>query len=127
MIDNTIAAAKASGALILLPGTIYNYGSDAFPVLREESPQNATTHKRGETAQRPDLQMSWPMASAILSTALVSHLQVGQQLDLLAPLSKGACWTAVASMRRTPGENAVFSISSSTSTGNWPAWQCGHR
>ena len=23
--------------------------------------------------------------------------------------------------------NAVFSISSSTSTGNWPAWQCGHR
>jgi hypothetical protein len=26
-------------------GTIYNYGPDAFPVLREESPQNATTHK----------------------------------------------------------------------------------
>jgi nucleoside-diphosphate-sugar epimerase len=45
MIDNTIAAAKASGARILLPGTIYNYGSDAFPVLREESPQNARTHK----------------------------------------------------------------------------------
>jgi len=45
MIDNTIAAAKASGARILLPGTIYNYGADAFPLLREESPQNATTHK----------------------------------------------------------------------------------
>jgi len=45
MIDNTIAAANASGARILLPGTIYNYGADAFPVLREESPQNATTHK----------------------------------------------------------------------------------
>src|SRR5499433_2174290 len=45
MIDNTIAAGKASGARILLPGTIYNYGPDAFPVLREESPQNATTHK----------------------------------------------------------------------------------
>ena len=45
MIDNTIAAGKASGARILLPGTVYNYGSDAFPVLREESPQNATTHK----------------------------------------------------------------------------------
>ena len=45
MIDNTISAAKASGARILLPGTIYNYGPDAFPVLREESPQNATTHK----------------------------------------------------------------------------------
>jgi nucleoside-diphosphate-sugar epimerase len=45
MIENTIAAARASGARILLPGTIYNYGSDAFPVLREDSPQRATTHK----------------------------------------------------------------------------------
>jgi nucleoside-diphosphate-sugar epimerase len=45
MIENTIAAAKASGPRILLPGTIYNYGPDAFPVLREESPQTATTHK----------------------------------------------------------------------------------
>jgi nucleoside-diphosphate-sugar epimerase len=45
MIDNTIAAAKTSGARILLPGTIYNYGADAFPVLREDSPQRATTHK----------------------------------------------------------------------------------
>ena len=45
MIENTIAAAKASGARILLPGTIYNYGPDAFPVLREDSPQRATTQK----------------------------------------------------------------------------------
>jgi nucleoside-diphosphate-sugar epimerase len=45
MIDNTIAAARASGARILLPGTIYNYGADAFPLLREDSPQRATTHK----------------------------------------------------------------------------------
>ena len=45
MIDNTIAAAKASGARILLPGTIYNYGADAFPVLKEGSPQRAETKK----------------------------------------------------------------------------------
>ncbi len=45
MIENTIAAAKSSGARILLPGTIYNYGEDAFPILREDSPQNAATHK----------------------------------------------------------------------------------
>ena len=45
MIENTIAAAKASGARILLPGTIYNFGPDAFPVLHETSPQRATTHK----------------------------------------------------------------------------------
>ena len=45
MIENTIAAAKASGARIVLPGTIYNFGPDAFQVLREDSPQRATTHK----------------------------------------------------------------------------------
>ncbi len=45
MIENSIAAAQTSGARILLPGTIYNYGPDAFPVLREDSPQNATSHK----------------------------------------------------------------------------------
>jgi nucleoside-diphosphate-sugar epimerase len=45
MIENTLAAAQASDARILLPGTIYNYGPDAFPVLREDSPQSATTHK----------------------------------------------------------------------------------
>ena len=38
MLDNTIAAAKAGGARILLPDTIYNYGPDVFPLLREESP-----------------------------------------------------------------------------------------
>jgi nucleoside-diphosphate-sugar epimerase len=45
MVANTIAAAEASGARILLPGTIYNYGPDAYPVLREDSAQRATTHK----------------------------------------------------------------------------------
>lgn len=45
MIDSTIAAARATGARILLPGTIYNYGPDAFPVLREDSPQHPTTRK----------------------------------------------------------------------------------
>jgi nucleoside-diphosphate-sugar epimerase len=45
MIDNTIAAACASGARILLPGTIYNYGPDAWPVLRPDSPQNPITRK----------------------------------------------------------------------------------
>jgi nucleoside-diphosphate-sugar epimerase len=45
MIDNSIAAARASGARILLPGTIYNYGPDAFPVLSEDSPQHPATRK----------------------------------------------------------------------------------
>jgi nucleoside-diphosphate-sugar epimerase len=45
MLDNTIAAARASGARIVLPGTIYNYGPDAFPDLHETSPQNPVTAK----------------------------------------------------------------------------------
>jgi nucleoside-diphosphate-sugar epimerase len=45
MMDNSIAAAKAAGARVLLPGTVYNYGPDAFPVLREDSPQQPLTRK----------------------------------------------------------------------------------
>jgi nucleoside-diphosphate-sugar epimerase len=45
MLDNSIAAAKAVGARILFPGTIYNYGPDAFPLLREDSPQHPITRK----------------------------------------------------------------------------------
>jgi nucleoside-diphosphate-sugar epimerase len=45
MIDNTIAAAIAQRATIVLPGTVYNFGPDAFPVLREDSPQQPATRK----------------------------------------------------------------------------------
>ena len=45
MLDNTIAAARASGARILLPGTVYNYGPDAFPNIEESSPQHPVTPK----------------------------------------------------------------------------------
>ena len=45
MVDNTIAAAQAVGARILLPGTIYNFGPDAFPRLAETSPQHPRTAK----------------------------------------------------------------------------------
>ena len=45
MLDNTIAAAERAGARILLPGTVYNYGPDAFPDIAEDAPQNARTRK----------------------------------------------------------------------------------
>lgn len=45
MIDNTIAAARLSGARILLPGTVYNFGPDSFPIIDEDSPQNPHTEK----------------------------------------------------------------------------------
>lgn len=45
MVDNTIAAAIAERATIVLPGTVYNYGPDAFPLIAENAPQNPQTRK----------------------------------------------------------------------------------
>lgn len=45
MLRNTIAAAEKHGALVLLPGTVYNYGPDAFPLAPEHSPQHPLTRK----------------------------------------------------------------------------------
>jgi nucleoside-diphosphate-sugar epimerase len=45
MLDNTIAAARAAGARIVLPGTVYNFGPDALPEPSEDSAQNPVTAK----------------------------------------------------------------------------------
>lgn len=45
MLDNTIAAARALDATVVLPGTVYNYGPDALPSLNESSPQHPVTRK----------------------------------------------------------------------------------
>jgi nucleoside-diphosphate-sugar epimerase len=45
MVDNTIAAAKKEGALVVLPGTVYNYGPDVFPTIAESAAQRPTTRK----------------------------------------------------------------------------------
>ncbi len=45
MLNATIAAARASGARIVFPGTVYNYGPDAFPSIGEASPQTPMSRK----------------------------------------------------------------------------------
>ena len=45
MMDNTIAAAIGERATIVLPGTVYNFGPDAFPLPSESSPQRPVTRK----------------------------------------------------------------------------------
>ena len=45
MLESSIAAAKASGARVVFPGTVYNFGPDAFPNLTECSPQAPLTRK----------------------------------------------------------------------------------
>ena len=68
MLDNTIAAAQAAGARILLPGTIYNYGPDAFPDLDETSAQNPVT---GKGAIRVEMERRLSAASATGTPVLV--------------------------------------------------------
>lgn len=41
MLDNTIAAARATGARVVLPGTIYNYDAATTPQIDETTPQRA--------------------------------------------------------------------------------------
>jgi len=45
MLDNTIAAARMQRATVLLPGTVYNYGPDSFPLIDEAAPQHPQTRK----------------------------------------------------------------------------------
>lgn len=45
MLDNSIAAATAQQATLVLPGTVYNFGPDAFPLLSEDAPQRPATRK----------------------------------------------------------------------------------
>jgi nucleoside-diphosphate-sugar epimerase len=68
MLDSTIAAARASGARILLPGTIYNYGPYAFPDLEETSAQNPITAKG---AIRVEMERRLNAASATGTPVLV--------------------------------------------------------
>jgi nucleoside-diphosphate-sugar epimerase len=45
MLESSIAAARASGARIVLPGTVYNFGPSALPLIGESSPQHPVTRK----------------------------------------------------------------------------------
>ena len=47
MLESSLQAARETGARLVLPGTVYNYGLDAFPVLAEDSPQHPHTRKGG--------------------------------------------------------------------------------
>jgi nucleoside-diphosphate-sugar epimerase len=68
MLDSTISAAQASGASILLPGTIYNYGPDAFADLDETSAQTPLTVKG---AIRVEMERRLRIASATGTPVLI--------------------------------------------------------
>ena len=55
MLESSIAAAKAAHARLVFPGTVYNFGPEALPVVAESAPQRPRTRKgkiRVEMEQR---------------------------------------------------------------------------
>ncbi len=45
MLRNAVEAARSSGARLILPGNLYNFGPDAGALVNESSPQNPLTRK----------------------------------------------------------------------------------
>jgi nucleoside-diphosphate-sugar epimerase len=45
MLESSIAASRATGARIVLPGNVYNFGPDVLPLIDETAPQKPVTRK----------------------------------------------------------------------------------
>lgn len=45
MLESTIAAARSAGARVVLPGTVYNFGPEVLPSVRETAAQQPRTRK----------------------------------------------------------------------------------
>lgn len=106
MLDNTIAAARTQRATIVLPGTVYNFGPDAFPLLREDSPQQPLTRKG-----RIRVRMEQRLQSATVDGVRVIVLRAG---DFFGPRAANS-WFSQGLVRpgqpvtiiRVPGDSGV--------------------
>lgn len=94
MLESTIAAAKATGARILFPGTVYNYGPDAGAVVTETSPQHPRTRKGKIRAQ-----MEQRLEAASRQGVRVIIVRAG---DYFGPQTSSNSWFAQAFAR--PGK-----------------------
>lgn len=111
MIENAVAAARASGARILLPGTIYNYDPATHPVLDETTPQRAFTRK-GKIRIALEARLEAAAASGVRSTILRAG-------DYFGPRSTQNSWFASGLVK--PGE-AVKTILYPGEKGVGHAW-----
>jgi nucleoside-diphosphate-sugar epimerase len=111
MIDNTIAAAKAAGARIVLPGTIYNFGADAFPMLHEDSPQHPSTRKG---AIRVEMEKKLKAAAQEGVPALI--VRAG---DYFGPKTTGNSFFAAVMVRPGSPVNRVINPARSGSSHAW--------
>ena len=110
MLDNTVADAIAQRATIVLPGTIYNFGPDAFPILREDSPQHPATRKGAIRVQ-----MEQRLEAATRQGARVIIVRAG---DFFGP-KPGNSWFTQGMLK--PGQ-PVTSISNPADAGVGHQW-----
>jgi nucleoside-diphosphate-sugar epimerase len=86
MLESTLAAARATGARIAFPGTVYNFGPDAFPMLSESSPQRPLTRKGAIR-----LEMEERLKAAAKTGVKVLIVRAG---DFFGPRATGNNWFA---------------------------------
>jgi nucleoside-diphosphate-sugar epimerase len=85
MLRSAIAAALSADARLVFPGTVYNFGPDAFPELREDSPQAPVTRKGAIRVQ-----MEAELAEASRTRGLkVLIVRAG---DFFGPTATGNSW-----------------------------------
>jgi len=84
MLNAAIAAAQSAGARLVFPGTVYNYGPDAFPTLTEASPQTPRTRKGAIRVE-----MEQALARAAYGGLRVLIVRCG---DFFGPRSGGSSW-----------------------------------
>ena len=99
MLASAIAAAQTSGARLILPGNIYNYGPDAGPVLDEGAPQHPLTRKG-----RIRVEMEEMLAAAAATGVRSLVVRAGDFFGPHAPSS----WFAGAMVR--PGRRLRFVV-----------------
>ena len=100
MVRATIAAARANGARIVLPGTVYNFAPDAGPRIGEQAPQRPTTRKG-----RIRVEMEEALRDATREGAKVLVIRAGDFFGPAAPNS-ALGWLTV---RRRGAVRAVMS------------------
>jgi len=94
MLEATIAAAKASGARIVLPGNVYNYAPDAGPHIGETAPQAPATRKG-----RIRVEMEARLREAAREGVKTLVLRAGDFFGPAAPTSS-LSWLTVSSRGR---------------------------
>jgi len=83
MLRATIAAAKAQGARIVVPGNVYNFAPDAGPAIAEDAPQAPVTRK-GQVR----VEMETMLREATDDGAKVLILRAG---DFFGPAAPNSC------------------------------------